>query len=214
VEETRGVLAPLGWTPAGLVVERIFWATDAPPQELIVVDPTDGSVQSLRNASHLQAVPSPDGSKVALVKGEVPIGGTPAFEIAILDIASGNETTIVLSRQGLVKALRWSPDGARLLYAMSETYDTLVTSVVALDADGSNQQQVDFGATGFELAVHDLAWRDAETPLVLVTNQMGQIELNALPLDSFDATGLQSLGTFEGDAGDQAPQILYVPRGV
>jgi Tol biopolymer transport system component len=214
VEETRGVLAPLAWTPAGLVVERIFWATDAPPQELIVVDPTDGSVQSLRNASHLQAVPSPDGSKVALVKGEVPIGGTPAFEIAILDIASGNETTIVLSRQGLVKALRWSPDGARLLYAMSETYDTLVTSVVALDADGSNQQQVDFGATGFELAVHDLAWRDAETPLVLVTNQMGQIELNALPLDSFDATGLQSLGTFEGDAGDQAPQILYVPRGV
>jgi hypothetical protein len=86
--------------------------------------------------------------------------------------------------------------------------------VVAVNADGSNAQRVDFGATGFEQVVHDLAWRDTTTALVLATNQMGQVELSALPLDAFDMTGLQPLAQFGAPAQDQIPQILYVPRGI
>jgi hypothetical protein len=50
-------------------------------------------------------------------------------------------------------------------------------------------------------------------PARALTNPEGRIQLSALPLDSFDAIGLRLLGTFEGDAGNQAPQILYAPRG-
>jgi dipeptidyl aminopeptidase/acylaminoacyl peptidase len=205
---------PLAWTPAGLVVDRVLWASDALPQGLALIDPADGSERSLRDPAHIQAIPAADGTKIALVTGELRIGETPSVAIAILDVASANETEIAPTRPGFVKALRWSPDGAMLLYALSEGYESPVTSVIAIDADGTNQQRVDFGVKGLELAVHDLDWRDATTPLVLVANQAGRIELNALPISSFEATGLRSLGAFKGDAGNQLPQILYVPRGV
>jgi hypothetical protein len=209
VAEQQGILAPLAWTPAGVLAERIFWATDAPPQELVLVNPSDGSLRSLREDAHLRAVASPDGAKVALVTGLVPIGETPKFMISVLDVASGNEISIVPEQPGFVKALHWSPDGALLLYAMSESYETSITSVVALNADGTNAQQVDFGVQGFELAFHDLGWLDAQTPLVLVASG-AQVELHALPLNSFDATGLRPIGTFPAPA-DQQAQLLYVP---
>ena len=57
-------------------------------------------------------------------------------------------------------------------------------------------------------------WLDTATPLVLVTNQLAQVELSALPLDSFDIAGLQPLAQFGAPAQDQIPQILYVPRGI
>jgi hypothetical protein len=131
--------------------------------------------------------------------------------ISVLDVASGDEISIVPEQPGFVKALHWSPDGALLLYAMSESYETPVTSVVALNADGTNAQQVDFGVPGFELAFHDLGWLDAQTPLVLVASG-AQVELHALPLSSFDATGLRPIGAFPAPA-DQQGQILYVPGG-
>jgi hypothetical protein len=205
---------PLMWTAAGLIADRIVWASDAPPSGLDLINVADGSQRALHEDQHIQAIPTADSTKVALVTGELRIGEPPTVAIKVLDLASGSQTEIAPTQQGLVRALRWSPDGTMLFYALAEDYSSPVSSVVAVNADGSNAQRVDFAAAGFELVVHDLAWRDAKTPLVLVTNQMGQVALNALPLDSFDATGLQSLGEFGAPAQDQIPQLLYVPRGV
>lgn len=205
---------PLVWTPAGLIVDRIVWASDAPPAGLDLIDMADGSQRALHEGQHIQAIPTADGAKVALVTGELRIGEPPSVAITVLDLNSGNATEIVPLQQGLVRALRWSPDSAKVLYALSDDYSSPVASVIAVNADGSNVQRVDFGATGFEQVAHDLAWRDATTALVLVTNQMAQVELSALPLDSFDVNGLQPLGHFGAPAQDQMPQLLYVPRGI
>ncbi len=204
---------PLAWTLIGLIVDRVLWGSDATPLGIALVGPADGSVQALSDTAHLRAIPAPDGTKVALVVGEVPIGGTPMAQITILDIASGHETVITPLKQGFVKALHWSPDGTMLLYATSEAYESLVTSVSVLNADGTNEQRVDFGVKGLELKVHDLAWQDSKTALVLIADQNGKIELNALPISSFDPTGLRPLAAFGKQAADQVSQILYVPRG-
>ena len=82
-----------------------------------------------------------------------------------------------------------------------------------LNADGTNEQRVDFGVKGLELKIHDLAWQDSKTALVLIADQNGKIELNALPISSFDPTGLRPLAAFGKQAADQVSQILYVPRG-
>ena len=204
---------PLAWTADGLIVDQIVWASDAPPSDLTLIDVAGGGERVLHQGPHIQAIPTADGAKIALVTGELRIGEPPTVAIKVLDLASGGETEIAPTQQGLVRALRWSPDGALLLYALSADYSSLVRSVAAVNADGSNAQQVDFGAQGFELNVHDVAWRDAATALVLATNQMGQVELSQLPLDSFDVTGLRPLGDFGRPAEGQIPQILYVPRG-
>jgi hypothetical protein len=205
---------PLIWTPDGLIADRIVWASDAPPSGLDLISLADGSVRALYEGQHIQAIPTADGTKVALVTGELRIGEPPTAAIKVLDLGSGSETEIAPTQQGLVRALRWSPDRVKLLYALSDDYSSPVASVVAVDADGSNARRVDFGAAGFEVVVHDLAWRDAATALMLVTNQMGQVELNALPLASFDVTGLRPLAAFGQPSEGQVPQIVYVPRGV
>jgi hypothetical protein len=202
---------PIGWTPAGILVEHVLWATDAPSQGPFLVDPADGTTRSLAVDSYLRAVPTADGARLALVTGEVPIGGVPTMEVAILDIASGQATTIAPARQGFVKAMRWSPDGARLLYAAAETYGAQVTSVYVIGADGSGEQRVDVGAPGFGEAF-DLAWRNGETALVLVANEGGQLELHELSIHAFDPTGLKRLAVFDGAHPDGQDQILYVPR--
>jgi hypothetical protein len=212
--ELATVPRPLAWTLTGLIVDRVLWGSDATPLGTALVSPTDGSVQTLSDTAHLQAIPAPDGTKIALVTGEVPIGGTPMAEIEILDIASGHETVIAPLKQGFVKALHWSPDGTMLLYAASDAYESAVTSVSVLNADGTNEQRVDFGVKGLELKVHDLAWQDSKTPLVLIADQNGTSELNALPVSSFDPTGLRPLAAFGKQSADQVSQILYVPRGV
>ena len=204
---------PLAWTVDGLIVDRILWASDAPPADLAIIDPADGSERVLHEGQHIEAIATADGAKIALVTGELRIGEPPSVAIKVLDVGSGGATEIAPTQQGLVKTLRWSPDGTKLLYALSEDYSSPVTSVIAVNADGSNPQRVDFGVQGFELAVHDLAWRDATTPLVLLTNQAGQVELDALPVDAFDATGLRPLGEFGEPVEGQIPQILYVPPG-
>jgi len=204
---------PLAWSLATLIIDRVLWGSDATPLGIALIDTADGSMRTLSDKAHLQAIPAPDGTKIALVTGEVPIGGTPMAEIAILDIASGHETVIAPLKQGVVKALHWSPDGTMLLYAASEAYESAVTSVSVLNADGTNEQRVDFGVKGLELKVHDLTWQDSKTPLLLIADQNGKIELNALPISSFDPTGLRPLAAFGKQAAGQVSQILYVPRG-
>jgi hypothetical protein len=205
--------SPVGWTSAGLVVQHLLWASDAPPQNLALIDPTDGSTQTLRKEQHIAAYPAPNGQQIAIVTGLLRIGEPPTSGIAILEAGSGNMTEILPDQQGLTRAIRWSPDGTKLLFARSNDYEAPITSIHALNADGTNEQVVEVGAPGVVATYSDIAWRDDTTPLLLSAEAGQRLQLYALPLNSFDITGLRPLGTFDRRSADRAPdQIVYVPR--
>jgi dipeptidyl aminopeptidase/acylaminoacyl peptidase len=206
-------MVPVGWTDAGLFVERILYASDAPPRDLTLVNIESAEATPLREDSHLQVIPSPDGSSVAVIVGVLPIGQQPRAAILLLDIANGDERELVPEQAALIRALRWSPDSAQIAYAAAANYESSETVVGVMNADGSNLQTVEFGVPGFGYRVRDLAWQDSSTPLVLLVNDEGKLELHALPISSFDATGLRPLATFDAEPTGAPPaQILYAPR--
>jgi len=209
-------LMPIAWTPAGILAQRILWASDAPPQGLVLVSPTDGSTQELRQEAHIQAAAAPDGGRIAIVTGETPMepDAQPTMEIRVLDASGGNEQVIVPKKPGFVRDLRWSPDGAMLLYSASEKYDSQAASVALIRADGTNGQRIDFSIGGpNEMGLQDLAWADSKTALILLANAAARIEVNALPVSSFDTNSLRLLDTLSGQP-DVDHRIVYVPRGV
>jgi len=208
------MLSPVAWTAGGLIVERLLWGSDAPPQGLALIDPSSGAITSIREHNHLSAAVSPDGRKIALVTGSAPIGVAPTAAIAILDLASGAETTIVPVQQLYVKALRWSPDGSKLLYAASTHYQayTTVTTLHIVNADGTNDRTLDLGGTERGPAFTDTAWRDNGTLLLLSAEGGPRLQLYKLALASFETTGLQPLMGIRHDPDQRRDQIVYVPR--
>jgi dipeptidyl aminopeptidase/acylaminoacyl peptidase len=139
------VLMPLAWTPGGIMVEQIMWATDAPPQGLALVDPADGTTHPVREEQHLIAAVNPDGTQVALVTGILPLGGEqPTMELRMLDVASRQDANLLRPQAGFVRQIRWSPDGTMLLFSMSENYGATTAAVVAIPREGTGTQRVDF----------------------------------------------------------------------
>jgi dipeptidyl aminopeptidase/acylaminoacyl peptidase len=206
------VLMPLAWTPGGLMVEQIMWATDAPPQGLALVDPADGTTHPVREEQHLIAAVNPDGTQVALVTGVLPLGGDqPIMELRMLDVASRQDGNLLRPQAGFVRQIRWSPDGTMLLFSMSENYGATTAAVVAMPREGTGTQRVDFEVQGFEMNLADIGWRDNQTALVLLGDPGAQLQLHALPLDAFSDDGKQLLATFAGQI-DFDHVILYVPN--
>ncbi|HWQ16073.1 MAG TPA: hypothetical protein VNL77_24950, partial [Roseiflexaceae bacterium] len=205
---------PLAWTPAGVLVQEVLWGTDAPPRGVALVAPADGAVTARVAVEHLAAYPSPDGARVALVTGIAPIADQPRQGVVVAELPSGRLHDLAAEAPQLVKALHFSPDERRVLYSLSARYDSPVTTLRTMRLEGAGAQAVDFGVSGFRLALRDIAWADDGTPLVLVSNlEAGRVELHALPLDSFDATGLRPLGEFPRPTDEHADvRILYVPR--
>lgn len=212
--DTQPLLPGLvAWAAGGLVVQRLLWASDAPPRDVELVSPADGSLRSLRKGEHISVYPSVDGSRLAVVSGRLPIGDLPTAAITVIDTVSGQQTEIAPSQQMLVRAVRWSPDGSRLLYAVAKGYQSPATSIHALSADGSNEQVVEVGAPGIKATYSDIAWKDDATALLLSAQSDGYVHLYALPLSSFDITGLSPLAAFERRAAQgQADEIVYAPR--
>lgn len=204
---------PLAWRPNGLFVQHVLWATDAPPQSIALVNPADGAVQVVRKDAHIVAYPSPDGGKVAIVTGMLRIGEPPSSGIAVLDLASGQERTLVPEAQRVVRQLRWSPDSSRLLYASAIGYESGMTTIHALGADGSSERSLDVGISGsVRVAYADVAWRDGQTALLLAGEADGAAHLYALPLGAFEAAGLQPLAAFpRGQAQPGMDAIVFTP---
>jgi hypothetical protein len=212
--ELPRVPLPVSWTPAGILVQRALWGTDAPLQGVALIEPQSGAVLSEVEAEHLGASSSPDGGWVALVTGIAPIADAPRQGVQVLDVASGVMREVLPESSQFVKGVRWSPDGRLLLVSTSQSWEDPVTRLRVMNADGGNEQVVDFGVRGFWLDLRDIAWADSQTPLVLVSNlQERRVELHALPVTSFDATGLRPLGEFpQPDDVRETIAILYVPR--
>ncbi len=204
---------PVAWTPAGLWVRLVLWGTDAPAQGLALLDPTSGSITAELQREHLAAYPAPDGTRVALMTGMMPIGAIPQTALVVVDLADGTEQTIMPERQGFIRMLKWSPDGTWLLYTSAESYETSTITLTALRADGSDERSLIFGAPEVALSLHDLDWFNGTTPLLLVTDDLeGQLALHQLPLETFTPGGLQSIASMVlPDAQMSIVQIVYVP---
>ncbi|WP_029215202.1 LpqB family beta-propeller domain-containing protein [Kallotenue papyrolyticum] len=206
-------LVPIAWTPRGLLVEQILYATDALPRGLALLDPTTGEVQTLRAGEHIQAVPSSDGAHAALVVGQLPPGGQPVAAIARYDLDNGTERELLPQQQAMIPALAWSPDGARLAYAAAPGYQSSESVLGVLDTDGANLRTLELARAAAGYRFLDLAWADPATLLVLVGDTTGQIELRRLDLERFEAGAFNSVATWSLPAPpQQSPRIVYVPR--
>lgn len=205
---------PIAWRANGLFVQNVLWASDALPQGLTLIDPASGATQVLRKDTHIAAYPSPSGGQVALVIGELRIGEPPTAGISILDLASGQEQALVPVEQRFVKQLRWSPDGARLLYASSISYESGMTTIAVQSADGANAQALDVGISGaLRDAYADAAWLNDTTMLLLTVTGENFARLDGLPLAAFDVTGLQPLGATPREQSQPGTDaIVYTPR--
>jgi hypothetical protein len=95
---------------------------------------------------------------------------------------------------------------------MSDNYGAPTATVVAVGQDGSGAQHIDFDVQGQRMNLADLGWRDNQTALVLLGDAGARLELRALPLDAFDAQGIQLIDTFAGQI-DSDHRIVYMPRG-
>ncbi len=121
--------APLelgGWTASGdaLVVSA--------GGESYVVDAATGAVRDLGRGEH--AVPSPDGTRVAVA---VPLGVPPlsyAEELDVIALGDGSRREIFHSDNGLV-SLAWSPDSRQVAFLWN---NDVAPSLLAQNADGSS----------------------------------------------------------------------------
>jgi hypothetical protein len=206
------LLSPVAWSPAGLVVERLLWGSDALPQGLALIEPVSGTISPLREREHLRAVPSPNGRRIALVTGSVPIGGAPKAAITLLDIASGTETTIVPERQQVIKALHWSPGESRLLYAESVEYQSTITTLHVLNSDATPELVLELGGKEGGPTFTDAVWRNNSTVLLLSAEGGPRLQLYTLPLESFDIAGLQPIMGIRIDPDQRLDQIVYTPQ--
>jgi hypothetical protein len=205
--------SPVAWTPSGLIVEHVLWGTDAPPRDVALVNPVDGSKRVVREDAHVRVYPDHAGTKIAVVTGPLRLGEPPATGIIVLDTTSGEQREIRPAQPGLVRKISWSPDDLQLLYAVSADYQAPETSLHALSADGANEQVIEIGAPGVKAAYADIAWQNGQAALLLSPEADGYAHLYTLPITAFDISGMQPVAAFMRQQPDQpVDEIIYTPK--
>jgi len=205
--------SPVAWTPNGLIVEHLLWGTDAPPRDVALVNPVDGSKRVVREDAHAHIYPAHAGTKIAVVTGPLRLGEPPTTGIIVLDIATGEQREIRPVQLGLVRKISWSPDDLQLLYAVSSDYQASETSLHTLSVNGANEQVIKIGTPGVKAAYADIAWQNAQAALLLSPEPDGYAHLYVLPMSAFDITGLQPVAAFMRQQPDQpVDEIIYTPN--
>ena len=131
---------------------------------------------------------SPDGSRIAfsLTEAKAPIQGPAAESIVVLDVATGEGTTIVrLERPLLVDVPRWSPDGTQLVVSVDRMDDAARetgSAIAVVSAAGGELRYL----TDFGLYAYAPDWGPNDQ-IVFSTQS---IEFKAVP---GDGTGLRTL---------------------
>lgn len=135
-------IAPLelgGWLADGaaiVVSTSAIGPAGTPTPETYVVATSDGSVRDLGPGAH--AVPSPDGTRVAVVAGDADGSGA---QLSVIDVRSGARRTIfhAAARQfppaALIPALAWSPDSRQVAFLWDIDVEP---DLLAQNADGSS----------------------------------------------------------------------------
>jgi hypothetical protein len=191
---TGPLLWPMAWTPDGILAEAIIWASDAPPQRLLHVNPEDGTSSAIRDTNYLQARAAPNGARIAFVTGVPMMGGPGEAGIVVLDRATGAEQEVVPQQPGAITSFGWSPDGSQLFYATFAFVDFAVVpdALHILSADGSGDRTVAFGDMGIQGTYRDAAWRDATTLLVLTGDAGGTLWLYEMAAGDLSVTEIAS----------------------
>ncbi|HSH79985.1 MAG TPA: hypothetical protein VLA19_15780 [Herpetosiphonaceae bacterium] len=202
------ILRPIAWTPAGILAEEIIMATDAPPQNLVLIDPQAGAPRMLRAESHVQAESAPDGARVALVTGFVGMGVPGEAGLALVEVPGGGETELLAPRTGRIPFVRLSPDSSTIVYSSASSSEAPATLLHLIGADGSGGRTLDLGEAGLSGTLRDAVWRDDATLLVLADDGAGKLRLYELAAGDFSAGGLSEVGEFEQASPNEQAQIL------
>ena len=119
-------------------VFKITVSADGQPNAIPVALVPAGAEQSFGDLSI-----SPDGTKVAVVIGNVDKNGNfISAGIAVMPFDQGGGGQGSLLVQGSVSSVSWSPDGSKLVYLMTEGSDT---DIYTVSADGSGTRKVTSG---------------------------------------------------------------------
>ncbi len=204
----QAFLAPIAWTRAGLLVTRVRWG-DAPPEDLMMINPETGATRRLYQGEHLGAAISDDGKRIAVTTGNSGMGGTqPEMSLAIVATDTGRETVLISKTKQVLSLVGWSPDSARFAYRTFDADQNVTLHVV--NADGSDRQSLAFPQNGATGRLMDAMWRDRAT-LVVLTASGKESRVYHAPLNAFTGAGLKRIGSFAG--GLEAPAfIVYSPR--
>jgi hypothetical protein len=179
-ERTTGhLLGPLAWTEDGILAEEIIWASDAPPQGLVLVDPEDGTSSVIRGDNYLQARSTRDGAHIAFVTGVQMIGAPGEAGILVQDRATGTGQQIVPQHAGMISSLGWSPDASQLFYVPATFAENtiVVDDIHIITADGTNDRPLSIAEAEIQGIFRDAAWRDDDTLLVLTADAGGTVRL-------------------------------------
>ncbi|HYN80711.1 MAG TPA: hypothetical protein VES88_04355 [Gemmatimonadaceae bacterium] len=149
---------PVSTIPTSLAGKIVFVRAEGNRNVLMAMNPDGTNFVSLRAEGFSPHV-SPDGRKVAYQ--------TPADGIAVLDLATGNET--VLAGRLSVRP-RWSPRGDRILF-WSNREGT--KEIYTMNADGSGVVRLTDGKDGY----HEADWSPDGSRIVFrrVTGDGGDI---------------------------------------
>jgi Tol biopolymer transport system component len=207
-------LVPLAWTSTGLLAQELLWASDAPPHGITHVDTATGKLTTVYDEDYLRAEIAPNGSHAAVLTGILPMGPDVESQVSVsvLDIGSGESKPVLQDGKFWIPTLRWSPDAQRLLYTKQGDMGALITALVVLNADGTNEQTLPIGGSGVRGILKDAAWRDNNTLLLLIADNENKLHLYSLALDNLQPNALQEVAAFDGPKSEGiTPRILYVP---
>ena len=127
-------------------------------------------------ALYNQTVISPDGSRVAVVKGDLPNESSDLF---VLDISKGTSTRLTTSgRRDFVQSPVWSPDSSRIAYvAMRKGQE----GIYVRPANGQGAEELVYRNPGAFLNLSD--WSPDGRTLTFAFSDMKGGTLYTLPLD-------------------------------
>lgn len=206
--DVEEVYRPIVWTASGLFLERIIPNSDAPPQGLFKINPDGGSIQPLREGSHLNAAITGDGGKAALVIGHIGMGTPSEAGLVIQNSNAGDERIVVEQSTGLIPHLDWSPGGSKLVYSTVGDFESPVRTLHILNADGSAVQTINLDETGTTGSLRDAMWSDDDTLLLLIGEAGGELRLYAFS----GGSNLKSIGSFGTLSQGQSAQIVSPTR--
>jgi Tol biopolymer transport system component len=127
-------------------------------------------------AMYQGAVISPDGSRVAVVKADLP---NESSDVYVLDIASGSSTRLTTSgRRDFTQSPVWSPDGNRVAYVSMRKGQE---GIYVRPANGQGAEELVYRNPGAFLNLSD--WSSDGKTLTFAFSDMKGGTLYTLPLD-------------------------------
>lgn len=185
------------WLPDGRMVvtieqDRARAGTELPRvthvARLAVVDPADPWPRPITapTADPGQATPSPDGTRIAYTR--YPPDDRNRSDIVVLDLGTGEETTLAGAAMMHAHSPAWSPDGQRVAYLSEEPgwYEIFIVGA----AGGGDRRQLTHQAAD----LGSLRWSDDGARLAATRTRRGRADLVTIDAFSGEATVLAAGG--------------------